>query len=88
MWFIIAHASTVRPLIQLDNGYLGMVGGLSISGGRRLAAEKLAKAFVKLKQQKNQTILDSCLAGHGSEHLHNIFNARKLGLLRLYYFFK
>lgn len=54
MWFIIAHASTVRPLIQLDNGYLGMVGGLSISGGRSLAVEKLAKAFVKLKQQKTK----------------------------------
>lgn len=58
MWFIIAQISTVRPLIQLDNSYLGMADGLSISGGRRLAVEKLTKAFVKLKQQKNQTILD------------------------------
>lgn len=59
MCFFIARASTVFPLIQLDNSYFGVAGGLSISGGRRLAVEKLAKAFVKLKQQTNkQTILD------------------------------
>ena len=50
-WFVIAHVSTIHPLIQLDNAYLGVAGGLSISGGIQLAVEKLTKAFVKLKQQ-------------------------------------
>lgn len=77
MWFIIALVSTVHPLIQLDNSYFGMVGGLSIGGGRRLAVEKLTKAFVKLKQEKNpNNSIHSYLAGYNSEHLCNIFKAR------------
>lgn len=52
-WFVIAHVSTVHLLIQLDNSYLGVASGFSISGGGKLAVEKLTKAFVKLKQQKN-----------------------------------
>jgi len=55
MWFVIARVSSMHPLIQLDDGYLGVAGGLSISGGRRLAVEKLTKAFVKLKRQTSNS---------------------------------